>query len=103
MAKKVSTFDALLLRRHTLLTQNSELLINHTAYLEGDILEQLLQLKQQIKQVHVASYQEVSGLLNYNVFNPNWNTYELPKFDNVFFDLDNLPRFGQAANNPLRQ
>ena len=101
MAQKVVTYQSILTRRQQLLTSNADLIVNNTAYLEGNTLEQLLALRDEITRVNTVSYQDVEGLLNFNIFSDTWDAGDLPNYNKIFFVPDELPRFGQTVTNPL--
>lgn len=102
MAQKVSTYQSILVRRQTLLEDNAALIIENRAYLEGNTLEQLLALRNEINHVNTISYQQVEGLLNFNIFNANRDVNDLPNYNQVFFNPADTPRFGKSYDNPLR-
>ena len=99
MAQKVKTHYQILERRRSLLTDNADLLINNTAYLEGDILDQLMSLKQQLQSVNAVSYQQVEGLFNLNIFNDERDLSDAPQYDQVLFNATKMPRFGKSWLN----
>lgn len=88
LAQKVQTNQRLLAQRATLLTNNKTLLVNNSAYLEWDILEQLLQLKRSLLAINTPVVtQWAQRLFDFTTLDPN---EPIPNFG-VFFKDHGLP------------
>lgn len=97
LAQKVQTYAVLLRKRSDLLTKNKELLVNHSAYLEWTILEDLLALKYQLNQVNSVSFNQFTPWFSIN--DPEFNLdylnfdYKLPKYDSFVIWPDKIPTY----------
>lgn len=60
LADKVSTHASILRKRQSILEQNFDALLTHKAYLEGDMLSQLSQLKKDLNSINQVNYQDFS-------------------------------------------
>ena len=98
MAEKVATHASILNRRYQLLLVNSDAILNNTAYLEWNVLEQLMVLRTNIQEVNRVSYEQVEWLLNLQVFSWERDITSLPDYDKVFFgDQNTSPRFQETG------
>jgi len=85
MADKVATHATILARRQTLLVNNADAIINNTSYLEWNVLEQLIALRNEIQWINRVEYQQVEGLFNMNIFSGDRDISSLPNYNKVFF------------------
>jgi len=83
LAQKVQTNKNLLTQRASLLRTNKTLLVNNSAYLEGDILERLLQLKRNLLAVNTStSAPWFQRMFDFTNLDPN---QPLPAYFKVLF------------------
>lgn len=94
LSQRVKTYYGILSQRKQLLEDNKELLVNHSGYLEGDILERLMNLKSQIRAMNTIQYQDVAWDLNFNVFSTEWDISALPSFHIDWYNLPDFSRLG---------
>jgi len=98
MAYKAGAQRALLSKRQKLLSTKWDLLIKHKEYLEGNILEELLQLKQQLRSLNTVSVKNVQAWWAFNnIFDPSWKISELPNFSSII-PLDGYPTYQDPWN-----
>lgn len=98
MAYKAGAQRALLEKRQNLLRTKGDILIKHKDYLEGNILEELLQLKQQLKYLNTVPANDVSAWWAFNnIFDPSWKISSLPDFSSLI-PLDGYPTYSDPWN-----
>lgn len=90
LAEKVITHQSLLSSRYDILTQNKELLLTHTAYLDDAVLAQLVWLKTKLRQVNQTSYNDVKSAFWFNFLAPD---APLPTFRSVWWEPWKEPTF----------
>lgn len=100
MADKVSTHARILAKRQTLLTNNAQAIVNNTSYLEWNVLEQLIALRNEIQGINRVEYRQVEGLFNMNIFSGERDISSLPSFDRVFLsDTNTWPTYLEPEFN----
>lgn len=97
MASKVATHRSILAKRKQLLEQQGDLLLDHTAYMEWNILEELLALRNQLNAVNQVNYSPEVGWSFNSVFNPSWTESALPNFGSLI-PLDGYPTYNDPWN-----
>lgn len=90
LAEKVVTHAAILRRREAVLEQNMDAMIQHKSYLEGDMLQQLNQLKADLNTLNTVDYESFRGV--FDITFP-YDITNLPKFQKVFFDPGEMPTY----------
>lgn len=93
LAEKVKTYGGILWQRQDLLERKGDLLADHTAYLEDDMLSQLVTLKQELQWVDTVNYQQVANIYNMNIHNPQREIGALPDFSQFFPGGSNRPTY----------
>ncbi len=108
LAQKVQTNAYLLSQRSSLLTQNKDLLVNNSSYLEWTILEDLLAVKYKMTQLNNVSFDKFVPNFNFDSIDlSGWNSggvsnssfdylnfdYQLPKYDSFVIWPDKIPTF----------
>jgi len=96
LADKVATHQVLLRKRREILVNNKDLLLTHTAYLNDDILAQLVNLKTKLRQVNQVSYNDsnVGTIFSLNFLNPN---SQFPTFKKIWWDPGEEPTFSDPG------
>jgi hypothetical protein len=83
-----------------LLTNNAQAIVNNTSYLEWNVLEQLIALRNEIQGINRVEYRQVEGLFNMNIFSGERDISSLPSFDRVFLsDTNTWPTYLEPEFN----
>jgi hypothetical protein len=90
LADKVSTHAEILRKRQYILEQNMDALLQHKAYLETDMLNQLNQLKKDLNSINHVDYEEFSWIFNFAL---PYDITSLPRFQKIFFDPGEIPTY----------
>ena len=104
MATKIGMYRALLAKRKQFLEQKWDMIVEYKDLFEGNLLEQLLMIKQQLKQLNTIDATTLSTSLWWpswwvfvNIFDPSRKISDLPNFSKLV-PLDGFPTYKDPWN-----